>query len=65
MQKLILLPEYLLTNILKQITDFKSKQITQEKNINRLTKYSLEGSVIYYHNPFESTTSEDDWDVLT
>ena len=59
------LPEYLLTNILKQITDFKSQEVTKQKDINESTKYSLEGSVIYYHNPFESTTSEDDWDVLT
>lgn len=53
------LPEYLLTKILKEITDFKSKQIKKQENIN-----PLEGSVIYYHQPFEPATSEEDWDVL-
>ena len=59
------LPEYLLTKILKQITDFKSQQITQQENVNRGKKHPLEGSVIYYQDPFEPATSEEDWDVLT
>ncbi len=49
-----------ISTILKQITDFKSKQIMKQENINQ-----LEDSVIYYHEPFEAAISEEDWDILT